>query len=136
MLSISLPAFHFVVVTLRNDFEKKRAIQENTKKYRKATPNTRKHQKPPKRKATKERNRGSEVAGDGYGHVAARWWATGKGARKRGGGQWVRARGSAVADNGYGREAVQWRVTSTGATQRGGGRRVRERGSARQSGRG
>ncbi len=76
------------------------------------------------------------MSGVTYGHMAARWRATGKGARKRGGGQWVRARGSAVADNGYGREAVQWRVTSTGATQRGGGRRVRERGSARQSGRG
>src|SRR6266705_215341 len=68
----------------------------------KGTPNTRKHQKPPKRNATKERNRGSEVAGDGYGHVAARWRATGMGTRKRGGGRWVRARRSAVAGDGYG----------------------------------
>src|SRR6266705_238304 len=115
MLSISLPAFHFVVATLGNDFEKKSVIQENTKKHRKAMPNTRKHQKPPKRKATKERNRGSEVAGDGYGHVAERWRATGKGARKCGGGQWVRARGSAVAGNEYGRDAARWWATGTGA---------------------
>src|SRR6266705_145229 len=64
------------------------------------TPNTRKHQKPPKRNATKERNRGSEVAGDGYGHVAARWWATGMGTTQRGGGRRVR------------RVAARWRAAS------------------------
>src|SRR6266705_1094995 len=101
MLSTSLPAFHFLVATHRNDFEKKRAIQENTKKHRKATPNTRKHQKPPERKATKEGNRGSDVAGDECGHVAAWWRAMGRGARQCGGGRRARARGSAVAGDGY-----------------------------------
>src|SRR6266705_1473937 len=99
-----------------------------SERLRKETPNTGKHQKILERKATKESNRGSDVAGDEYGHVAARWRATGMGARKRGGGRWVEARGSAGAGggcgregardsaglgDGYGREAVRWWVSGT-----------------------